>query len=234
MNFEAMKERLFPMLVTGDRVGSRAIVSEALDAGVSAENLTQECYWPLLDMINTLYRQDKMASLAHHYSTRLLRSLVDQAQANYKQQSSRGRNIMLFCGETEVDDLAAQMVADLAEADGYTVNFGGGGVSWDEIMNEVNTRTPDVLLLFSSAAVDAPNIRILIDSIRDIGACPGMQIAVGGGVFNRAEGLAQEIGADLWATTPRELIASLGTNPEQRATPEQRTVGRRRGDAMAA
>ena len=210
MNFEAMKERLFPMLVTGDRVGSRAIVAEALDAGVSAEDLTHECYWPLLDMINTLYRQDKMASLAHHYSTRLLRSLVDQAQANYKQQSPRGRSIMLFCGETEVDDLAAQMVADLAEADGYTVNFGGGGVSWDEIMNEVNTRTPDVLLLFSSAAVDAPNIRILIDSIRDIGACPGMQIAVGGGVFNRAEGLAQEISADLWATTPRELVASWG------------------------
>jgi len=234
VNFEALKERLFPMLVTGDRVGARAIVNEAVESGTSAEELTHECYWPMLDMINLMYREDKMASLAHHYATRLLRSLVDQAQANYEQKPTRERSIMMFCGATEVDDLAAQMVADLAEADGYSVSFGGGGVSWDEIMAEVHTRTPDVLLLFSSAASDAPHIRILIDSIRDIQACPNMQIAVGGGVFNRAEGLAAEIGADLWATTPRELVHSLNTQADRRATPDQRTVGRHRGDAMAA
>ena len=234
MNFEAMKERLFPVLVTGDRMNARAIVNEYREMGVRPEDITHECYWPLLEMINTLYREDKLASLAHHYATRLLRSMVDQAQAAYTQQESRGRSIMLFCGETEVDDLAAQMVADLAEANGYTVNFGGGGVSWDEIMEEVNTRTPDVLLLFSSAASDAPNIRVLIDTIRDIGACENMQIAVGGGVFNRAEGLAEEIGADVWASTPRELVENLETKAQQRATPEQRTVGRHRGDALAA
>ncbi|MCH2132950.1 MAG: cobalamin-dependent protein [Phycisphaerales bacterium] len=234
MNSEAMKERLFPMLVTGDRMGARSIINEYLEMGACPEDITHECYWPLLDMINTLYREDKMASLAHHYATRLLRSLVDQAQAGYTQKEARGRSVMLFCGATEVDDLAAQMVADLAEADGYSVSFGGGGVSWDEIMEEVNSRTPDVLLLFSSAAADAPNIRILIDTVRDIGACPNMQIAVGGGVFNRAEGLAEEIGADVWARTPRELIASLESQADRRATPEQRTVGRRRGDALAA
>ena len=234
MNFEALKERLFPVLITGDRMTARAMINETLEAGVSAEDITQECYWPLLEMINLLYREDKLASLAHHYATRLLRSLVDQAQAGYTQRPSSGRHIMLFCGETEVDDLAAQMVADLAEASGFGISFGGGGVSWDEIMEEVNTRTPDVLLLFSSAASDAPHIRVLIDSIRDINAHPTMQIAVGGGVFNRAEGLAEEIGADLWASTPAELIESLNTEPDRRATPEQRTVGRRRGDALAA
>ena len=234
MNFEALKERLFPVLTTGDRMTARAIINECRDQGVASEDITRECYWPLLEMINLLYREDKIASLAHHYATRLLRSLVDQAQAGYEQRASKGRHIMLFCGETEVDDLAAQMVADLAEADGYAVSFGGGGVSWDEIMEEVNTRTPDVLLLFSSAASDAPHIRIMIDSIRDIDAHPEMQIAVGGGVFNRAEGLAEEIGADLWGRTPGELIVNLNSNPHRRATPEQRTVGRRRGDALAA
>jgi methanogenic corrinoid protein MtbC1 len=229
-----MKEQLFPMLISGDRTGARDLVNECLQTGVCPEEITHEVYWPMLEMINTLFREDKLASLAHHYATRLLRSLVDQAQAGYTQQASCQRSIMLFCGETEVDDLAAQMVADLAEAQGYNVCFGGGGVSWDEIMAEVNTRTPDVLLMFSSAASDAPNIRTLIDTIRDIGACQKMQIAVGGGVFNRAEGLAEEIGADVWASTPRDLIHCLNTCPDQRATPEQRTVGRRRGDAMAA
>jgi methanogenic corrinoid protein MtbC1 len=225
---EMMTERLFPLLITGDRSATRSAVESMLQDGVTPEELTHEAYWPLLEMINTLYRNDQLTNLAHHYATRLLRNLVDQAQAGYTMQPRRNKRIMLFCGETEVDDLAAQIVADLAEADGYDLSFGGGGISWDEILQETSESKPDTLLLFSSSAQDAPNIRVLIDTVREIGACPNMQIVVGGGIFNRAEGLAQEIGADLWATTPSELIHRINTEPERRATAEQRTVGQSR------
>jgi hypothetical protein len=36
-----------------------------------------------------------------------------------------------------------------------------------------------------------------------------LQIVVGGGVFNRAPGLAEEIGADVSANSPRELLEKL-------------------------
>ncbi len=231
MNTQAMVERLFPMLITGDRNGARSTVQEWMDAGLVPEVLTQEVYWPLLEMVNDLFRRDQLTNLAHHYATRLLRSLVDQAQANYRQCDRRGRTLMLFCGSTEADDLAAQMVADLAEADGYEVSFGGGGIAYDELLGAVQEQRPDVLLMFSSCAADAPDIRRLIDTIRAIGACPNTQIAVGGGVFARAEGLAEEIGADLWSHSPAEMIAQMNTQPARRATPEQRTVGRNRAAA---
>jgi methanogenic corrinoid protein MtbC1 len=225
---EMMTERLFPLLITGDRTATRSVVESMIQEGVTPEQLTHDAYWPLLEMINTLYRNDQLTNLAHHYATRLLRNLVDQAQARYTMQPRRNKRIMLFCGATEVDDLAAQIVADLAEADGYDMAFGGGGISWDEILQETSESKPDTLLLFSSSAQDAPHIRVLIDTVRDIGACPDMQIVVGGGIFNRAEGLAEEIGADLWATTPAELIHRINTEPERRATAEQRTVGQSR------
>lgn len=228
MNTQAMVERLFPMLITGDRNGARCTISEWMKEELEPETLTQEVYWPLLDMVNDLFRRDQLTTLAHHYATRLLRSLVDQAQACYTQQDRSGRSMMLFCGDTEADDLAAQMVADLAEAGGYTVSFGGGGIAYDELLAAVQEQRPDVLLMFSSAAADAPNIRRLIDTIREVGACPNTQIAVGGGVFNRAEGLAEEIGADIWSDTPAGMITCMNTQPERRATPEQRTVGQTR------
>jgi methanogenic corrinoid protein MtbC1 len=223
-----MVERLFPMLITGDRNGARCTISEWMKEELEPETLTQDVYWPLLDMVNDLFRRDQLTTLAHHYATRLLRSLVDQAQACYTQQDRSGRSMMLFCGDTEADDLAAQMVADLAEAGGYTVSFGGGGIAYDELLAAVQEQRPDVLLMFSSAAADAPNIRRLIDTIREVGACPNTQIAVGGGVFNRAEGLAEEIGADIWSDTPAGMITCMNTQPERRATPEQRTVGQAR------
>lgn len=223
-----MVERLFHLLISGDRPGARRFVSDALSSQAPAETVAHEMLWPAMEMISALYRSDQLSTLAHHYGTRLLRHLVVQMQPLYQQAQRRGKSILMLCGPSEAEELAAQLMADLAEADGYDVLFGGSGVSNDEVLAEVGKRRPDVLLMFASAASDAPNIRQLIDTVREINACSHMQVAVGGGVFNRAEGLAEEIGADLWAKSPRELLHVLHTRPERRATAEQRTVGRNR------
>lgn len=216
-NSHDLEQQLFQALVSGDRQACRRLVGEAIDSGLTAMELAREVYWSVLDTMNTLFRNDQISMLSYQYGTRMLRSLVDQAQAAFDQGVRRGRTVCMFCGESEADDLAAQLVADLAEADGYDVFFGGGGIANDEILAEVNQRRPDVLLLFSSGPRDAPNIRELIDHVRGVNACPQMQIVVGGGIFNRAPGLAEEIGADLWATSPRELLSVLESMPQVRS-----------------
>ena len=135
MDQELIVERLFEKLITGDRNGARAIVQETAEEGVSAEELSHEVFWRVLEMISTMYRADHLATVAHHYATRLLRSLVDQTQTRYTQKKSRNSKILMFSGHSEADELAGQLVADLAEADGYDVCFGGGGVANDEILN---------------------------------------------------------------------------------------------------
>jgi methanogenic corrinoid protein MtbC1 len=209
MNLEAALEQLFGTLVSGDRIAARTLVNDLHDAGLSAETISRELYWPALDMVFTLYRNDQITTLAHQYATRLLRMLVDQAQSRYTQKPRRNRKICLFCGQNEPEELAGQLVADLLESDGYDVLFAGGGVANDEILAEVGSQEPHVLLLFASSNRDAPNIRVLIDTIRGIGACPEVQIVVGGGIFNRAPGLAEEIGADLCAGSPADLLDKL-------------------------
>lgn len=234
MNAELTVERLFQALICGDRTAARQIVKETMSsARCTAEELTNQVYWPVLEMINNLFRADQLTALAHHYATRLLRALVDQVQAHYAHKARRNKKIVMFSGPTEADELAGQLVADIIEADGYEVFFAGGGIANDEILAEIGEQRPDILLMFASAPSDAPNIRQLIDTIRGINACPNMQIVVGGGVFNRAPGLAEEIGADLWARTPHELIDSLTAGESRRATSDQRTVGRNRKTASA-
>lgn len=228
VNQDALIERLFATLVTGDRNESRSIIAEVADEGIEPETIAHDLFWPVLENVQSLFRADQLSTLAHHYAMRLLRQLADQSQANYTMRERNGRRVAMFSGASEADELAAQMTADLLEAAGFEVFFGGGGIANDEVLGEIGQLRPDILLMFSSGPNDAPNIRQLIDHIRSVGACPDLQIAVGGGIFNRAEGLAQEIGADIWARDPRELIEQLDTNAERRATNDQRTVGRNR------
>ena len=208
-NIDRVSEQLFSYLVGGERRAARELVDALYNAGIAPETVSKDLFWPLLECISTMFRKDQITTLSHHYATRMLRMLVDQAQARYTMAPSRNRRIALFCGPNETEELAGQMVADLLESDGYEITFAGGGVANDEIREELGQREPDVLLLFASSSKDAPFIRELIDAVRENGGHPDMQIVVGGGIFNRAPGLDEEIGADLSASSPRDLLEKL-------------------------
>jgi methanogenic corrinoid protein MtbC1 len=234
VSVEFLSQRLFEALTNGDRPSARAIVDECYRDGVTAEQVVAELFWPTYEQLETLFREDKLTTLAHHMATRLLRSLCDQAAQRFSFNKPIGRSVFAVCGPTDADELAGQMAADLLEAEGFAVNYAGSGIANDELLEIVQSSQPDVLLLFSSAPSDLPGIRELIDTMREIGACEHVQIVVGGGVFNRAEGLAEEIGADLWAEDPTELCQVMVDYPTHRAEAQQRTVGRNRRPARKA
>ena len=227
MNAETLTLRLFESLIDGDRRGARSIIQSQVEAGVSAESLYVDLLWPTHEMVERLFRSDQLSVMAHNMATRLLRVLVDQTAADLiNGDAIPMRRVLAMCGPDEQSELGAQIAVDLLEANGMEVCFAGGGVANDEVLARVNETKPDVLVWFSSVPTDLPAIRQMIDRMHEIGACPDIQIAVGGGVFSRAEGLAEEIGADLWADHPLELVESLVHDVAHRAPTDQRTVGK--------
>ena len=67
----------------------------------------------------------------------------------------------------------------------------------------------------------------LLDRIRGVNAWPDMRIVVSGGLFNRAEGLWEEIGADGFAATAAEVL-QVAADESRVANPDRRTVNRRK------
>ena len=237
MSTEILTERLFESLIAGDRNAARSIVQEQITAGVSQEILLTDLFWPAYEMLENLHREDQISNLAHNLSTRLLRVLVDQCSRELLESSDAApvnRTVFACCGPSEGSELGGQMAVDLLEAAGFEVQFAGGAVPIDEIQETVQRTKPSALLMFCSEPADLPDIRVLIDTLQEVGACPDTQIVVGGGVFNRAEGLAEEIGADLWATHPLELVDRMIDEATVRAPEDQRTVGRTRKPAAKA
>lgn len=225
---ERCVDSFFEALIAGDRAKARLIVAEARKLGNSPDDMIAGLFWPTYNTIDRLHRSHQLACLNHHMAVRLLRVLVDQNAAHLNCNQSRGKTIFAVCGPSESEELAAQMALDVLEGAGFRVTFAGSRIANDDVLARVSDEKPDILLIFAAAAEDLPSVRALIDTVREIGSCPNMQIALGGGVFNRAEGLAEEIGADIWATTPLELSEALINEPTRRAIDSQRTVGRAR------
>ena len=69
----------------------------------------------------------------------------------------------------------------------------------DEVLKLIGDIRPDLLVMFGTLPSGVPAVRKLIDYLREVNSCPDMQVMCCGGIYKRAEGLAEEIGADLYA-----------------------------------
>jgi methanogenic corrinoid protein MtbC1 len=215
-------------LLAGDRSAARQVTETALAGKVTAAELLSGLVWPNMELLQDLYRDDRITLSSLNLATRLNRTLADQLSAQLARKTSNEKKVLIFCGNDEPEELGGQLTAALFEADGWTVKFAGGGVPDDEVLQLIGSTRPDLLVMFGTLPSAVPAVRKLIDYLREVNSCPTMQIMCCGGIYKRAEGLAEEIGADLYAPDASSAVTVANENPERRATAEQQTVGRSR------
>jgi methanogenic corrinoid protein MtbC1 len=219
--------RYLAPLLRGDRKACRSVVEETLQSGIPANSVYLHLIWPVMAEIERLSRLDKITSVQEHLATRINRTIVDQLQNKLPRRPIRHKRVAVSCTRDELQELGAQIIADLFESDGWEVRFLGGGLTNDDIFAFVNEYAPDVLFIYGTAPKQAPDVRRLIDRIRGVNAWPNLRIIVSGGLFNRAEGLWEEIGADGFASTAAEAL-QVAADESQVARPDRRTVNRRK------
>lgn len=227
-------ERYLDSLLKGDRNRCRAVIEETLQTGTPANSVYVDVIWPMMVEIENLLRTDRITPTQEHLATRINRTIVDQLQNKLPRRPNKDKKIAVCSAPDELQELGAQIIADLFESDGWQVRFLGGGLTNDDILAFINEYAPDVLLIYGSTPKQAPGIRLLIDTIKDVNAWPDMRIMLSGGVFNRAEGLWEEIGADLFAATAFEAL-HVASNDTPEEHNERRSIKRRkkRGQKIA-
>jgi methanogenic corrinoid protein MtbC1 len=224
---ESTLERYLEALLAGDRKLCRSVIEETMQTGTPANAVYTQVIWPIMVEIEKLSRADRITPAQEHLATRLNRTIVDQLQNKLPRKTAKDKKIIICCAEAELQELGAQIIADLFESDGWEVKFLGGGLTNEDILTFIGEYAPEILLIYGSTPPQAPSIRKLIDTIKDVSAHPNMRIMLSGGVFNRAEGLWQEIGADLFAADAVEAVQQASTEPP--AHPEDhRTLNRRK------
>ena len=219
--------RYLEPLLRGDRRGCRSVIEESMQKGIPANSIYIHLVWPIMVEIENLLRKDKITAVQEHLATRVNRTIIDQLQNKLPRRPGRNKKIAICCAPDEMQELGAQMMTDLFESDGWEVRFLGGGLTNEDILSFANEYAPDILLIYGTTPKQAPEIRRLIDTVKSVNAWPDMRIMVSGGLFNRAEGLWEEMEADLYASNAIEalnVVADENPNPQT----AQRTINRRK------
>ncbi|MFT3788814.1 MAG: hypothetical protein QM770_22025 [Tepidisphaeraceae bacterium] len=221
-------------LLAGDRVAAKQVIEDAMNCGVDAFEILTKLVWPVMEQIQYLHKEDRVSRVGLNLATRLNRTIADQVAAKLERKASNGKKVVILCGDDEPEELGGQIACDLFEAEGWDVRFAGGGVPNDEVLPLIGEYRPQLLVMFATRAAGVPSVRKLIDYLRDVNSNPEMQIMCAGGIYKRAEGLAEEIGADLYAPDAADAVRIASDNPLQKASVDQQTVGRTRRIRKAA
>jgi methanogenic corrinoid protein MtbC1 len=224
---EEMLARYLEPLLRGDRKGCRAVIEEAMQSGIPANSVYVHIIWPVMVEIENLLREEKITIIEEHLATRVNRTIVDQLQNKLPRRPGKNKKVVVCCAPDELQELGAQMMTDLFESDGWEVRFLGGGLTNDDILSFINDYGPDILLIYGTSPRQAPSVRRLIDTIKSVNAWPNMRILVSGGLFNRADGLWQEMEADLYAENAVEAL-QVASSDALATHGEQRTINRRK------
>lgn len=223
---EIILEKYLRALLSGDRVSCRSVIEETLKNGIPAHQVYIDIIWPIMVEIDHLYRQGSIDTAQEAFASRINRTIVNQLQNKLPRKREKLKKIVICTALNEQAELGGQMITDLFESDGWETRFLGGTVCNDDILSFIHTYHPDILLLYGMNGSDAPGIRRLIDTIREIDAWPEMRIMLSGGVFNRAEGLWEEIGADLYAENASQAVKVADADQNILPVP-QRTIKQR-------
>jgi methanogenic corrinoid protein MtbC1 len=220
-------ERYLEALLDGDRVRCRSVIEEVLQTGLPANRVYMDIIWPIMVEIDNLYHQDRIDSAQQAFASRINRTIVDQLQNKLPRHTVRSKKIVICSAPDENAELGGQMMSDLFESDGWETRFLGGNVNNDDLLSFIHRYRPDVLLLYGVKAKDAPQMRRLIDTVRKVNACPEMRIMLSSGVFSNAEGLWEEIGADVYASNATEAVRLADVNQNELLKPTK-TIKRRK------
>ncbi|MGA3065278.1 MAG: cobalamin-dependent protein [Tepidisphaeraceae bacterium] len=230
----SISQQYLEPLLAGDRIQCRRVVEHALFSGTTAYELLKSLIWPTMEQLQGFYRDDQITRSTLNLATRLNRTITDQLAAQLPRKEVNNKKVLIFCGNDEPEELGGQISADLFESEGWTTRFAGGGVPEDEVLKLIGDFRPDLVVMFATLPSGVPAVRKLIDYLREVNSCPDMQVMCCGGIYQRAEGLADEIGADLYAPDAFHAVEVAAANPTRKATVDQQTVGRTRRSRKAA
>jgi methanogenic corrinoid protein MtbC1 len=225
---EPLLTRYLQPLLAGRRAECFDLIDAAVRNGQNAESLVYDIVWPAMVQVDRLFRDDRIDTLIHNMACRINRTVAGQLQTHLPKRTPTGKRIVVASAENEREEIGAQMLADLLQSDGWDVYFMGSDVPHDEILNLVGQVRPHALLIYGTQPQDIPDVRRLVELIRDVGACPTMNIVVSGGVFGRVDALWQEVGADVLAESPQEVVRTVNTLEPRTPGPRRLGIVKRR------
>ena len=195
-------------LLAGDRdVAVRVALEEGLARGLAVPDLYLGVIQPAQVRIGDLWQENRLTVAQEHVATAISQLVLALAYPALPCAPSNGKRVLVACAEDELHDLGARMAADFFEMAGFDVRYLGANLPTDSLVGMVREDPPDLVALSVTMAFHLDAARAVVRRLR-VGAGDRMRVALGGQAFTWAADLPAQLGADVYAGSIVDALAS--------------------------
>ena len=191
-------QSIIDILITGDADRLQEQVQQAIDSGISADDILQQGLISGMDIVGAKMESGDMfipevlmAGRAMGLAVEVLKPLLTDGQG-----ASAGK-IVIGTVKGDLHDIGKNLVVMMIESAGFEVIDLGVDVEPEIFLDAIREHQPQLVGLSALLTTTMPMMRKTVDAIKEAGLHASLKIIVGGAPVNQS--FADEIGADAFA-----------------------------------
>ena len=198
--------RYLDMLLHGTRHAASQLILDAVEGGVSVNDIYLHVFQPCQHEIGRLWQTNKISVAQEHYCTAVTQLVMSQLYPHIFRSEKIGRCLVATCVGGELHEIGVRMVADFFEMEGWDTYYLGANTPAKSILDTIDSQGADVLAISATITFNVSDIVDLVANVRASDVGRGVRILVGGRPFNVAANLWRRVGADGYAPDAQAAI----------------------------
>jgi 5-methyltetrahydrofolate--homocysteine methyltransferase len=200
-HMEAIKNAV----IGGKHAEIKALVSQALAAGLDPNAIIDDALIAAMDVVGTDFGSGKIFVPEMLVAALTMKSGLDIVKPRLAagQGQSRG-TVILATVKGDLHDIGKNLVAMMLEGAGFKVLDLGVDLSVEKLIDQVKALRPDILGLSALLTTTMPEMQKVIGELKTQGLREKVKVLVGGAPLDRA--FAEKIGADGYGANAAEAV----------------------------
>ena len=200
-HMEAIKNAV----IGGKHAEIKALVTQALDAGLDPNTIINDALIAAMDVVGTDFGSGKIFVPEMLVAALTMKSGLDIVKPRLAAGQSRSRGTVIMATvKGDLHDIGKNLVSMMLEGAGFKVLDLGVDLSVEKLIDQVKAIQPDILGLSALLTTTMPEMQKVIAELKTQGLRDKVKVLVGGAPLDRA--FAEKIGADGYGANAAEAV----------------------------
>jgi methanogenic corrinoid protein MtbC1 len=196
---DSLSKIYLELLLAAKRKDAVDLVNNALDQGLTMEELYLQVLQPAMRSVGRLWQLNEISVAQEHYVSAATQLIVSQLYPRLLNGPRNGKVLIAGCIASNLHEIGLRFLCDIFELRGWDTHFYGANTPTRGLIDIIRTKRPDIVAIGATLASQLPPVASFISEMRQDPATSQIRILVGGAAFWGNEDLWKEMGADGFA-----------------------------------
>jgi 5-methyltetrahydrofolate--homocysteine methyltransferase len=191
-------EKLYDAILNGNNKGAVEITQEALDAGVTAQQLVDQGMIPAMGEVGQRFENEEFFVPELLLAARAMKAALALIRPHLQQEGVEARGCAVVgTVKGDLHDIGKNLVASMLEGAGYEIVDLGTDVTPEQFVAAAKEKGANLIGLSALLTVTMPSMKNTVELLEKEGLRDQVKVMVGGAPLSSE--YAEEIGADGYA-----------------------------------